>query len=118
MQDSDYSSSGSESSVHSDDLKATKKISSSLHSSLSKNDDSSERSEDNQSSNSSAAETNKIAELSKGVQGVTKLEDKSSHHDQTSCISKSTSIENGKGHKVRHSTVWGRTAVSVCFLHL
>ena len=117
MQDSDYSSSGSETSVAGDDLKGTKKFSSSLHSSLSENDDS-ERSEDNQSNNSSAIETNKFAELSKSVQGVTKLEDKLTHHNQISCISKSPSIGNGPGHNVMHPTVWRRTAVSVCFLHL
>ncbi|XP_022768431.1 rho GTPase-activating protein REN1-like isoform X2 [Durio zibethinus] len=107
--DSDYLSSGSESSEAVDNLKATKKLSSSLHSSLSENDDS-ERSEDNQSSNSSAIETNKVAELSKGVQGVTKLEDELTHHNQMSCVPKSTFIGNGPGHNVRRPTVWGRTA--------
>ncbi|XP_022733007.1 rho GTPase-activating protein REN1-like isoform X2 [Durio zibethinus] len=106
--DSDYSSSGSESSKAGDDLKATKKFSSSHHSSLSENDDS-ERSEDNQSSNSSAIETNKFAELSKGVQGVTELDDRLTHHNQISCVPKSTSIGNGPGHNVRRPTVWGRT---------
>ncbi|XVF64876.1 hypothetical protein PTKIN_Ptkin09bG0202000 [Pterospermum kingtungense] len=107
--DSNYSSSDSESSVSGDDLKATKKISSSLHSSQSENDDS-ERSEDNQSSNSSEIEANKCTELSKGVQGVTKLENKLTSDNQISCISKSTPIENGSGHHVRRSTLWGRTA--------
>ncbi|XVE95204.1 hypothetical protein REPUB_Repub02eG0076100 [Reevesia pubescens] len=105
--DSDYSSSGSESSVAGDDLKATKKFSSSLRTSLTEFGDS-ERSEDNQSSNTSVIETNKVAELSKGVQGVIKLEDKLAHHNQISCIPKSTSIGNGPGH--RRPTVWGRTA--------
>lgn len=117
MQDSDYSSSGSELSEAGDDLKATKKLSSSPHSSLSENDNS-ERSEDNQSSNSSVTETNKSAGLSKGVYGETKLEDQLTSHNQISCIPKSISIGNGPGHNVRRPTVWGRTAVSVCFLDL
>ncbi|TYJ45915.1 hypothetical protein E1A91_A02G088200v1 [Gossypium mustelinum] len=52
--DSDYSSSSSEPSIADGDLKATKKLSSSLHSSLSEND--LQRSEDNQSNKSSAIE--------------------------------------------------------------
>ncbi|EOY15422.1 Rho GTPase activation protein with PH domain, putative isoform 5 [Theobroma cacao] len=107
--DSDYSSSGSELSEAGDDLKATKKLSSSPHSSLSENDNS-ERSEDNQSSNSSVTETNKSAGLSKGVYGETKLEDQLTSHNQISCIPKSISIGNGPGHNVRRPTVWGRTA--------
>ncbi|XVF39621.1 hypothetical protein PTKIN_Ptkin01aG0048400 [Pterospermum kingtungense] len=107
--DSDYSSSGSESSKSGDDLKASKNFSSSSHSSLSENDDS-ERSEDNQSSNSSTIETNKIFEQSKGVQGVTKFEDKQTHDNQISGIPKSTSPANGPGDNVRHLTAWGRTA--------
>ncbi|XVF36606.1 hypothetical protein REPUB_Repub19eG0071600 [Reevesia pubescens] len=104
--DSDYSSSGSESSVAGDYLKATKKFSNSP----SENDDS-ERSESKQSSNSSAIKTNKYAELSKGVQGVTKLEDKLNQHYQISCIPKKpTSIGNGPGHQASHHTVWRRTA--------
>ncbi|XWS23968.1 hypothetical protein CRYUN_Cryun28dG0061100 [Craigia yunnanensis] len=109
MADSDYSSSASESSKADDDLKVTKKFSSSLPISLSENDDS-ERSEDNQSNNSSAIETNKFSELSKGVEGATKLEDELTHHNQISCIPKSTSLGNGPGHNVRRPTVWGRTA--------
>ncbi|XP_021283847.1 rho GTPase-activating protein REN1 isoform X6 [Herrania umbratica] len=107
--DSDYSSSGSELSEAGDDLKATKKLSSSPHSSLSENDNA-ERSEDNQSSNSSATETNKSAELSKGVHGEIKLEDQLTSHNQISCIPKSVSIGNGPDHNVRRPTVWGRTA--------
>ncbi|XP_022773090.1 rho GTPase-activating protein REN1-like [Durio zibethinus] len=106
--DSDYSSSGSES-VACDALKATKKFSSSIHSSLSENDDL-ERSDNNKRSNISAMETNKYAQLSKGVQEVTKVEDKLNHDNQISCIPKSASIGNGPGHDVMRSTVWGRTA--------
>ncbi|XWS14928.1 hypothetical protein CRYUN_Cryun35bG0050800 [Craigia yunnanensis] len=99
----------SESCKAGDDLKATKKFSSSLHTSLSENDDT-ERSEDHRSSNTSAIETNKFTKLSKGVQGVTKLEDKLTHHNQISCIPKSTSIGNGPDHNVSHPTVWRSTA--------
>ncbi|KAA3484838.1 rho GTPase-activating protein REN1-like isoform X2 [Gossypium australe] len=59
--DSDYSSSSSEPSIVDGDLKATKKLSSSLHSSQSEND--LQRSEDNQSNNSSAIEANMFAEF-------------------------------------------------------
>lgn len=117
MQDSDYSSSGSESSKAGVNLKASKKFSSSSNTSLSENGDS-ERSEDNRSSNSSATETNKISEMSKGVQGGTKFKDEQTHDNQISCIPKSTSLANGPGDNVRHLTAWGRTAVSVFFLHL
>ncbi|GMI78453.1 ROP1 ENHANCER 1 [Hibiscus trionum] len=106
--DSDYSSSSSESSIAGDGLKATKKLSSSLHSSLSKND--LQRNKDNQSSNSSAIETNKFEKLPKGVQGVTKLEDKLTHHNKKSCIPKSASIGNEHGHNVKRRAVWGWAA--------
>ncbi|PPD95891.1 hypothetical protein GOBAR_DD07082 [Gossypium barbadense] len=59
--DSDYLSSSSEPSIADGDLKATKKLSSSLHSSLSEND--LQRSEDNQSNKSSVIEANMFAEF-------------------------------------------------------
>ncbi|KAL4273564.1 hypothetical protein GQ457_13G020970 [Hibiscus cannabinus] len=59
------------------------------------------------SSSSSAIETNKFSELPKGVQGVTKSEDKVTHHNQISSISKSTSIGNEHGQHVKRRAVWG-----------
>ncbi|KAK9032807.1 hypothetical protein V6N11_017850 [Hibiscus sabdariffa] len=59
------------------------------------------------SSSSSAIETNKFSELPKGVQGVTKLEDKVTHQNQISSISKSTSIGNEHGQHVKRRAVWG-----------
>ncbi|OMO50717.1 hypothetical protein CCACVL1_30305 [Corchorus capsularis] len=107
--DSDHSSSVSESSRAGQDLKVTTKFSSSSSTSVSENDDP-ERGEDSQSSNSSATETNKLAELSKGVHGETKVEAKSTSQIKTSGIPKSTTIGNGPGHHSRRPTVWGRTS--------
>ncbi|KAK8580409.1 hypothetical protein V6N12_070685 [Hibiscus sabdariffa] len=104
--DSESSSSTSESSKSSDDAKATKKVSSSLNV-----NDNSKKSEDNRSK-SSATETNKPPELSKGVHGVTKLEDTSTRHSPVLSTPKPPAVGNGPGHHGRHSAVWGRSSGS------
>ncbi|KAE8658668.1 Rho GTPase-activating protein REN1 [Hibiscus syriacus] len=103
--DSESSSSSSESSKNSDDVKATKKVSSSLDV-----NDNSKKSEDNRRTKSSATETNKSAELLKGVHGVTKLEDASTR-SPVSNSTKPLAVGNGPGHHVRHA-FWGRSSGS------
>ncbi|GMI91001.1 ROP1 ENHANCER 1 [Hibiscus trionum] len=100
--DSESSSSSSKSSKTSDDDKATKKVSSTLNV-----NDSSKKSEDNRRS-----KTSKPAELSKGVHGVTKLEDTSTRHSPVSSAAKPPPVGNGPGHNARHSTVLGRSSGS------
>ncbi|KAK8692379.1 hypothetical protein V6N13_075842 [Hibiscus sabdariffa] len=104
--DSESSSSTSESSKSSDDAKATKKVSSSLNV-----NDNSKKSEDNRSK-SSATETNKPPEQSKGVHGVTKLEDTSTRQNPVLSTPKPPAVGNGPGHHGRHSAVWGRSSGS------
>ncbi|KAE8666767.1 hypothetical protein F3Y22_tig00112491pilonHSYRG00238 [Hibiscus syriacus] len=70
------------------------------------------------SSSSSATETNKPDELSKGVHGVTKLEDASTRHTSVSSATEPPVVGNGPGHHVRHSTVRGRSSVSMGFTDL
>ncbi|KAL4335338.1 hypothetical protein GQ457_07G024100 [Hibiscus cannabinus] len=104
--DSESSSSSSESSKTSDDDKATKKVSSTLNV-----NDNSKKTEDKRSKNS-ATETNKPAELSKDVHGVTKLEDTPTCHSPVSSAAKPPVVGNGPGHNVRHSTILGRSSGS------
>ncbi|XP_039049854.1 rho GTPase-activating protein REN1-like [Hibiscus syriacus] len=103
--DSESSSSSSESSKNSGDVKATKKVSSSLNV-----NDNSKKNEDNRRIKSSTTETNKSAELSKGVHGVTKLEDASTR-SPVSSAAKPPAVGNGPGHNVRHA-FWGRSSGS------
>ncbi|KAK9023471.1 hypothetical protein V6N11_003690 [Hibiscus sabdariffa] len=104
--DSESSSSSSGSSKTSDDDKATKKVSSTLNV-----NDNSKKTEDKRSKNS-ATETNKPAELSKDVHGVTKLEDTPTRHSPVSSAAKPPVVGNGPGHNVRHSTILGRSSGS------
>ncbi|MFQ6621986.1 hypothetical protein Gotur_002172 [Gossypium turneri] len=103
LQDSDSSSSSSESSETGHDVKATKRLSSSIHNPSSENDGS-ERSKSNQSK-STATLTKKSAELSKGVHGPTNVEDRLAHHTQIPSSQQSAAA----AHRARR-TVWGRTS--------
>ncbi|PPD94950.1 hypothetical protein GOBAR_DD08053 [Gossypium barbadense] len=99
--DYDSSSSSSESSKSGNYVQATKKKSSPLHP-----NDGSKRKEDNRISKSSETETNKPAELSKGVHGVTKLEDTSTRQNSITSASKPPAVGNGPGLNVRQGTMW------------
>ncbi|MBA0580704.1 hypothetical protein Gorai_022910, partial [Gossypium raimondii] len=101
---SDSSSSSSESSETGHDVKATKRLSSSIHNPSSENDGS-ERSKGNQSK-STATLTKKSAELSKGVHGSTNVEDRLAHHAQIPSSQQSAAA----AHRARRNAVWGRTS--------
>ncbi|KAA3466662.1 rho GTPase-activating protein REN1-like isoform X4 [Gossypium australe] len=102
--DSDSSSTSSESSETGHDVKATKRLSSSIHNPSSENDDS-ERSKGNHSI-STATLTKKSAELSKGVHGPTNVEDRLAHHTQIPSSQQSSAA----AHRARRNAVWGRTS--------
>ncbi|XP_017606586.1 rho GTPase-activating protein REN1-like isoform X1 [Gossypium arboreum] len=105
--DYDSSSSSSESSKSGNYVQATKKKSSPLHP-----NDGSKGKEDNRISKSSETDTNKPAELSKGVHGVTKLEDTSTRQNSITSASKPLAVGNGPGLNVRQGTMWRRSSGS------
>ncbi|XP_052885263.1 rho GTPase-activating protein REN1-like isoform X3 [Gossypium arboreum] len=102
--DVDSSSSSSESSETGHDVKATKRLSSSIHNPSSENDDS-QRSKGNHSK-STATLIKKSAELSKGVHGPTNVEDRLAHHTQIPISQQSAAA----AHRARRNAVWGRTS--------
>ncbi|KAB2096831.1 hypothetical protein ES319_A01G131200v1 [Gossypium barbadense] len=102
--DVDSSSSSSESSETGHDVKATKRLSSSIHNPSSENDDS-QRSKGNHSK-STATLIKKSAELSNGVHGPTNVEDRLAHHTQIPISQQSAAA----AHRARRNAVWGRTS--------
>ncbi|GMI64888.1 ROP1 ENHANCER 1 [Hibiscus trionum] len=109
--DDDASETGSESGHPvTNDRDVDKDSDSSSSSSESSENDDSKRRKDQQCSKSTSTDIKKSAELSKGINDQTNLEDTLVHQNQSPHNQQSTAVGSGPGRRARRNAVWGRTA--------